>query len=81
MLVQISGCNLHSHPHQYGSILLDIQTVFSIDTTWGTNENTAVAIPRKTEHRLTRCGPAERVSTTSSGGRPNSKFLSAIMRR
>jgi hypothetical protein len=28
-------------------MLLDIQTVFSIDTTWGTNENTAVAIPSK----------------------------------
>jgi len=28
-------------------MLLDIQAVFSIDTTWGTNENTAVAIPSK----------------------------------
>jgi hypothetical protein len=58
-------------------MLPDIQTVFSIDTTWGTNENTAVAIPRKKEQRLTRCGHAERVSTTSRRGQPKSKFLSA----
>ena len=45
--------------------------------TWGTNENPAVAIPRKTKQRLMRCGPAEVVSTTSSRGRPKSEFLSA----
>ena len=37
-----------------------------------------MAIPRKTEQRLTRCGPGEGVSTTSSRGQPESKFLSAI---
>ncbi len=50
---------------------------FFLDTTWGTNENTAVPIPSKKEQRLTRCGPAEGVPTTSSLGRPKSKFLSA----
>ncbi len=49
---------------------------FSLDTTWGTTENTAVAIPSKKELRLTRCSPAEGVSTPSSRGRPKSKFLS-----
>ena len=58
-------------------MLLDIQAVFSIDTTWGTNENTAVAIPRKQEQWLTRCGHAERMSTTSCRGWPKSEFLSA----
>ncbi len=55
-------------------------TDFSLDTTWGTNENAAVAIPRKEEQRLMRCGPAEGVSMTCSHGRPNSKFLSANTR-
>ncbi len=32
---------------------------FSIDTTWGTYDDHAVAIPRKQEQRLTRCGPAQ----------------------
>ncbi len=50
---------------------------FSIDTTWGTNDDHAVAIPRKQEQRLTRCGPAEGLSMTSSRGSPKSKFLSA----
>jgi hypothetical protein len=58
-------------------MLLAIQTVFAIDTTWGTNENTAVAIPGKKEQQLTRCGHAERVSMTSRRGQPKSTFLSA----
>ena len=36
-----------------------------------------MAIPRKKEHPLTRCDPAEGMSTTSSRNRPKSKFLSA----
>jgi len=32
---------------------------FSIDTTWGGNDNPAVAFPSKKDERLTRCGPAE----------------------
>jgi len=37
-----------------------------------------VAIPSKKEQRLTRCGSAEGVSTTSSRGHPKSKFLSVF---
>ncbi len=37
-----------------------------------------MAIPSKKEQRLTRCGPAEGVSTASSRGRPKSKSLSAM---
>ena len=36
-----------------------------------------MAIPSNKDQRLTRCGPAEGVSTTSRRGRPNSKFLPA----
>jgi hypothetical protein len=32
---------------------------YSLDTTWGRNDNPAVAIPSKKDERLTRCGPAE----------------------
>jgi hypothetical protein len=48
--------------------------------TEGTNENTAVASPSKKDQRLTRCDPAEGVSTTARRGRPNSNFLSAYQR-
>ena len=61
-----------TRPHQHGTTHR-----LSLDTTWGTDENTAVAIPSKREQRLTRCGPAEGVSTTSSRGGPKSKFLSS----
>lgn len=54
-----------------------IPTHYSLDTTWGTNKNTAVVIPCKGGKRLTRGGPAKGVSTTSSRGRRTSKFLSA----
>jgi len=50
-------------------------TDFSLDTTWGSNDNPALAIPSKKDERLTRCGPAEGMSTTCSRGRPKSKFL------
>jgi len=55
-----------------------IPTDFCLDTTRGTNENTGVAIPSKTEQRLTRCAPAEGVYTTPSRGRSKSKFLPAM---
>lgn len=44
----------------------------------GTN-NTPVPLdlPRKKDQRLTRCGPAEGVSTTSSHGLSKSNFLSS----
>ena len=38
-----------------------------------------MAIPSKMEQRLTQGGPAEGVPTTSSRGRPKSKFLSAFL--
>ena len=42
-----------------------------------------LTIPRKQDQGLTRCDPAEGVSTTSRRGRPNSEFLSAyqLLRR
>ena len=42
----------------------------------GTNEHPAVAFPSKKEQRLTRCGPAKAVSTTSSSRLPKGKVLS-----
>lgn len=59
------------------SLCEDAYTDFSLDTTCGTNENDALAIPRKKEQRLARCGPAEGVFTTSNHGRPKSTSLSA----